>query len=394
MFKQIAKYLWVLPVIFMACFIMHYSVNTPFQDDWSNVPIYQKIDNGDVPAELLWHQHNEHRIFVPNTLEIAVAYVSHGNLKVQMFVSLALAVGTLLVLFSALKSYSLLLALWLFSPIQAENWLWGFEIAWFLCILAVVWSLKLLTEKRLKAAIAGAVVASFSTAIGLFVWPVGFVLLLLSKQPKKWWIVSGVITYIVYFIDYTRPSSTGGSLHFIGFGRYFLGLLGGTVTTSPEAAVLAGSILLSLLVPLGYLVYRNKFRKGHFWMGLILFALTAMAFTDIGRNASGVVQALSSRYTAFTLLYIIGAIGLCWTLAKHAGVRWLVVGLSVPLLISSYLSGLDNARLLHQTRVTMKACTHIAQPTKDCLKLTDFFDPLPITQHRLDYLKAKHWSGY
>lgn len=392
--KNITRYLWVLPIIFIAGFILHFGVNAPFQDDWSNVTIYRQIDDGQVPAKALWHQHNEHRIFIPNSLSIAGSYLSHGNLKFLMLVNLALAVATLLLLFSVLKEYSLLIALWFLSPIQAENWLWSFEIAWFVCILAVVWSFKRLTEKRLWPAIAGGVVASFSTAIGLLVWPVGLLLLFFTKQPKKRWVISAVLTCLLYFYHYIRPPSSSGTLHFIGFGRYFLAILGGAVTNSPDAAILAGGILLSLLIPLGYLVYKTRLRKGHFWMSLILFSLAAMAFTDVGRSASGIAQALSSRYTSFTLLYIVGLIGLCWTLTKQQGVRWLVIGLSIPLLISSYLGGIDYARKLHQDRVVMKACTHVSRPNEACIRLTDFFDPLPVTQERIDYLKAKHWSGY
>jgi hypothetical protein len=391
---KIWRWTWLIPAVFIAGLIIHFGVNVPFGDEWTNVAIYQQIDHHHVPAYDLWHQHNEHRIFFPATLSTAAVYASHDNVKAQMLLSLLLAIGALLLMYSVLKEYSLLLALWWLSPIQAENWLWSFEICWFLCVLAFIWSLKRLTEKHLRTAIAAAVVASFSAAIGLAVWPVGWIVLYLSKQPKKWWTVSAAVTFILYFYHYTGSSSTSGKLQLIPAGKYFLALLGGTVTEQPEAAVLVGGVLLSLLLPVGYLAYKNKFRKGHFWMGLILFALLAMTFTDRGRNASGVVQALSSRYTTFTLLYVVGLIGLAYTLAKQAAVRWLVVGLSIPLLVSSYLSGIDNMRSLHTDRMIIKTCTQAVRPDETCLKLVDFFDPLSLTQQRLDYLKSKNWGGY
>lgn len=391
---NLPKVVWLLPVMFIAAFIIHFGVNTPAGDEISNTTTYKQVDHGQVPLGALWHQHNEHRIFFPSVIDLGAAYSSHDNLKFDMLLSLLLATITLLLFYSVLKGWSLLIALWWLSPIQAENWLWGFELCWYLCVLAVVWSLKELSQRRQISAIIGAVIASFSAAIGLAIWPVGLVLLFLNKQAKRWWILSGILTYIAYFYHYTSSSSTSGSLHFVPFGRYFLALLGGTVTESPQSAVLMGGILLSLLVPMGYLMYKNKLRKGHFWIGLMLFALLAIALTDRGRNASGVTQALSSRYSTFSLLYIVGAIGFTITVTKQAGARWLIIGLSIPLLISSYISGIHNAQKLHTDRIVVKTCTHVPHPTDDCIRLIDPFDPLSVTRSRIDFLKSKHWAGY
>ena len=105
---------------------------------------------------------------------------------------------------------------------QWSNALWGFQIAWFLVVLASgLCVIALLDRPRLTwwafiAAALAAVVGSYSSLQGLVIWPVGLLLLFLRRRPR-WtyvsWIALAAATSALYFYNYPNagPRTVLGS---------------------------------------------------------------------------------------------------------------------------------------------------------------------------------------
>ena len=130
----------------------------------------------------------------------------------------------------------------LFSFVQYQNTLWGFQMAWYLVTLGLVGALYLLDRPHLThvaflAAIIAGVVASYSSLQGLTVWPVGLVLLYLRRRsPDRLitWSACGLAATALYFYDW-KPSefSHPGYVfsHPVESLKYFLFLLGSVLGT-------------------------------------------------------------------------------------------------------------------------------------------------------------------
>lgn len=399
------------------------------------VPLFEAVGHHTLNLADLWRQHNEQRIFFPNLVLLASAYLTHWNADVEVIIGFLFSLVTATLIFlmikkSIVKSWlgfiaGMLAAAWFFSPVQWENWLWGWQVEWFMCIAGITTATFLLlkyTDKGVKhkpllfvLAMLAAVIASFSLAGGLFVWLVGILILLLMKRPRKIqvaWLLLGVLSTSLYYYHYVQPPGPNGatitfSLHHpLAFIKFFLVYIGGSigsVSGQQQAPIIIGSILLLLLLPLLYLTWQRRIniRKYLPWLMFCLIGILGGLTTAVGRLAYGVSYALSSRYTAFSILYVIGltvlAITLLDDLHKASGNFNMVVisGLiliSLPLLISSYRVGAyglqDRSALLKE----IKTCTSVENPSNACLSLT--YPNPSIVRPRLEYLKAKHWAGY
>ena len=164
------------------------------------------------------HQHAEHRVFVPNLIVLLLARTTHFNILVEEYLSgvmLCVAIG-LLILADKRSSpstpwiYYCPVALVLLSFVQVGSMLFGFQLSWYLAILAFAVALFLLdrtdlTKLVLAGAIAAAVVGSFSAFEGLFIWPVGLMVLYHRRCPRGLvlaWIASAAVTAAAYFHNY------------------------------------------------------------------------------------------------------------------------------------------------------------------------------------------------
>lgn len=143
------------PAIFTLSLVARYGVDIPYADEWTFAPLLVKAHTHALTFSDFFEQHNEHRYIFPKLLLVAFTYLSGGNLRVQMLFSVLLCGLTSLNLWLILRRtlplapekrllLLTLLNLVLFSPVQAENWTWGFQFALFLLnflLTTGVWSL-------------------------------------------------------------------------------------------------------------------------------------------------------------------------------------------------------------------------------------------------------------
>ena len=390
--------------------------------------IFQAADHHNLTFADLWAQHNEHRIFFPNIVLTVNAYLTHWNVKEELLINFAFSLVTALMLYlfvlSKIKqrylagTAAVLIAAWFFSPVQFENWLWGWQVEWFMAVAGNVTAIYLLdryasTKRKsrllLGGAIASAVIATFSLGSGILVWPVGLGILLLYRQRRRpivTWLVAAVLSTSAYYYNYHKPPTDPSTTLFLhqpkNFVKYILTYFGRPVSSVPDLSMLMGAIFLLLAIPLVYMVWlrRSKISKFVPWLSLMVLALLAGSLTALSRLGFGVAQGSASRYTAFSLLYVIGLTGLICALLdttklnRSNGLFVVLVALAVstPLLFSSYSDGRTGFKIESANTRVISSCTHVPNPTDACLLLT--YPHADVARPRLEYLKTKHWAGY
>jgi hypothetical protein len=305
-------------------YVASYGVNVPIQDTWnSNIPLLQALTIGRLSFAMLWSPHNEDRMLIPNLVLLVSDSVSHLNQKVDMYLSAAFLIGAAILLWWVLGRTTALrglgyvpVAFLLFNLVQAQNALWGFQLAWMLivfCLMAMLCLLELSPQRRLAliAACVVAIIASYSSSQGLLLWPAGLVYLVCLRAPLKrivGWIAVAGVTTALYLIDFGPSLASPGpgyALHHLSTSLHFLldlvggiwpahpGLIGvAMLATGPALALIARSLHVSwpaMRVPIAL------------WLSAILFDLLVTE----GRVSLGVPYALSSRYTTYNLILAI-----------------------------------------------------------------------------------------
>ena len=330
--KLISFVFILLPAVFALLYVRAFGVSVVFADAWSMVRLFDKWDSGTLLISDLFAPHNEHRMFFPKGVELLLGIVTKYDTLAEMYLIQGCFLVTLVILFLAFRSnakpWPLLfvpISLLVFSFRQYENMLFGFQVNFAFTqtfgVLAL-FLLHILGRGRFKrltfvAALGSATVASFSTAQGLFVWPVGLLQLITSPVGKRAriiliavWGSVGLGEWVAYFTDYARPEDRPSLLFVLDHPavgmEYFLNLLGSSLFWQQSTAFVGGLFVACLaLVSLLILVRGGKLGEHSFWIALLLYSLFMLATITLGRSGVfGVWQALAPRYTTFSVLAV------------------------------------------------------------------------------------------
>jgi MFS family permease len=300
------------------------TLHVPQWDEWELVNFFELADLGRLDLSAFWGFQNEHRIVLPRLILYALIAITGWQRQIIMVVNLTLALGNFALIFAAVRrtvgarTAALLgvpLALLLFSFAQFENWLFAFQTNFILAVCGIgmaLWGLLPRTEsewvdRTFAVAIVGATIASLSTLAGLLTW-VAFLPAVWWRGPRRLalWCAVALAIGIPYFNGF--PGRVGSVTSLGDSARYALVYLGAPLgyPSVPLATAygILGLTLLALVMSLssqrGWLDARAST-----WLGLALLSLGSMVLTTAGRAASGVDQALTSRYQSFsTLLWV------------------------------------------------------------------------------------------
>jgi hypothetical protein len=326
---------FAIPVATYFWLIQHYGVNDVYLDQWGDVAILRHSYSGSLTLSTLWAQHLEQRIFFPNLIVLSLGYATHLNIVVEEYLSATLLCLSALLLVLSHKRHSAKGWLWycpvpilMLSSVQSYSTLFGFQLAWYLVILMLAASLFLLDRGSrsnwvLAGAIVAAVVGSFSSLPGLFIWPAGLVLLAQRRcrfAQAIAWCGAAVVAVFVYtyhynggegFPDY-RPGFDIPVPAVETFFRVIGSVFGLQLVNSNRylsaSEILVGFLLVLLacyaLVTRGLL--RDESSGAPLGVALICFGLVYSAVFAYGRAWAGAVQATESQYTTFTLLIVTG----------------------------------------------------------------------------------------
>jgi hypothetical protein len=325
---------FAIPAVVYFWVVAHYGVNVLVNDQLTDVSSISASKTQLLPWGVLWAQHTDNRMLFPHLIDIALANTVHFNIKFEEFLSATMLVAASALLIVAHKRrsprtpwlYYCPVAVLALSLVQYENTLWGFEMAWYLVLLAFSVAIFLLDRITLSTwalvgAIAAGVVGSYSLLQGLFIWPVG--LILLYHRRRGWpafvtWMGCGSVTVALFLINFRPIASSGNGYaldHPVASVKFFLFALGDILGVALKLGpggntnvLLFGVVVLTLAVfaIACYGLRRDEHGAGPIGVVLIAFGLLFAASVTQGRIRFGYWGAGASRYTTFDLLVVIG----------------------------------------------------------------------------------------
>ncbi len=315
----------VLPVLFYVWTALAYTVNMPYWDDYDSVLnwINQFITNHNnlkFIFYMLLRQHNEHRILFDRIIVLSDYYLFHSiNFIYLNFIGYAglLALFFIIILIGKNKGLSiyeliplpfLLLSLAQYELISfamaslQQYWEFLFSLS---AIIAVTAPDKPSTNNFLACFLL-AVAASFTSAGGLIVFPVVLIFLIYTKNTRHSiiWLASSSLVFILYFVILKyHPTGILISSHIYALEHplLYLAYIFSFIGSMAGSTGLIFGILFFLISIIMMLKYHNKNLDILF---ITLFILSTSAAAGLSRMGLGIGQALSSRYTIYSSVYL------------------------------------------------------------------------------------------
>jgi hypothetical protein len=446
--KNSLLFLYVIPVALLLWFVASFSVNVPVHDQWRLVNLFEKIAGGNVNFGDFWALHSNHRIVFPKIIISALAFSSQWNINYELILSLIFAIITFALIYKLSANQvrngrdglfhltNILTGFWLFSLVQHENWLWGFQLAWFLVNLCVMMAIFVLSlddnllifrfnkgidwrtaktqrtqreeeeeeeeenkkedkflglspiwfDARLFIAAICCEIASFSSAQGLLSW-LALIPAVVAVKGKTLeirkrlglWIFLFVVTSALYSIDY-HPKREMSIISLLAKPlvviNYFFNLLGSPIVRLPVFSSLIGlGIFLIFLLLLFYFGKNNTAnQEAAPWISLGLFSLLSAIFITVGRANFGANHAIeSSRYTTVSIFLLMAIFQL--------GLIFMIDKIKEKMLISKlsyqFISGLLIGVILfnnNQAIAQAKSALIYRKSGANCLELIHYLE--------------------
>ncbi|NES20327.1 MAG: hypothetical protein F6K41_15690 [Symploca sp. SIO3E6] len=332
---------YLIPVILLIWFVTNFSVTVPIWDEWSIVPLFEKISLGQGTFGDFFVQHNEHRIISSKIIIVILAFISRWNINYELSLNILLSTINFYAIYqlylltrSQHKKWlehiaNIITCFTIFSWSQFEIWLSGLGIVWFLtntCVLLAILTIaanydKLTTTNKLTVAATWCFIASFSAAHGLLSWLALLPSVIsisgnLGQKTRRLslWIGLWVSSIIIYGIGYNNTGNYHYSLLLekpLFVLGYFFTLLG-----APLASGSLESLFIGLTCCLNFAffaVYGLRNLKSEFtqkaipWLSLGLYPLLFAGIITIGRGLPTIHMAeglLSLKFAAVTSRYI------------------------------------------------------------------------------------------
>jgi len=307
-----------------AGFIARYGVNVPHWDEWqASAPVVLKTAEGTLTLADLLKPHDQPRIFFTHLTNALVTTLAAWDVRVEMWISFGLAVLSFGVFLALQRQTQPLSALWLALPLallifavrQRQNWLMGFQTAWFFWLLFIALALWLLVRlpvrtRSLVPIILCTVGASYAYLSGLA--------LIFAMLPALWlrgyrkplhygvWLGTAALYGGLYFTNYAfidQGFQTEVNAQLWDYPLYVLRYLGAPfVPDAPEAQSVAlifgaaGAALAGLT--LAYLWRRAAPISLAAPLVLLLMSLANGALASIGRVKPDLLDYFWARPTA------------------------------------------------------------------------------------------------
>ncbi len=324
-----------VPVVAYFWLVSRYSVNVIAGDQLDDVTVIVRSYSHLFDLNSLWALHNENRMLFPNLLVVLLGHTTGFNIQIEEYLSAIILMAATALLIWAHKRrspstpwiYYCPVVFLTFSVVQYWNTLFGFQIAWYIVLLALAGTMALVDRPALTwptfiAAGAVGIIGSFSSLQGLIIWPVALILLYHRRRSRALigtWIVLAFITAAVYFYNYNTRTSPGNHSyvwqHPAASLKYYLVALGDVLgfrakfNAPGNGGVELFGLLILVLAVVTLIVYglrRDERGAGPLGSALICFGLLFAAMVTAGRASTGIWTAAGSRFTTFDLLIPVG----------------------------------------------------------------------------------------
>ena len=299
--------------------LLKFTINIPYEDDYLAILKYLNDFNETTTIQekinLIFSQHNEHRIAFNRIIELIQLKI-FGEVNF-LFLTLFGNLGWFLVIyllwrFSEKKGISLLefspVAVLLLSFSHNELMPWAMaSIQQYYQILFSLLAIWFLVERKNGIALLWLTTSMFTGSGGLVLIPV-FALYHLSKRDFKNLIIFTIYTSIllsIFFIalEYKHPPHHPSILDALrkplALAQYFFVFLGSAFGSKNLALASGLSLFLIFLIN-----FRKAFVELPFLFWSVIFIFGTALITGLARSGFGIEQALSSRYTHYSLMIL------------------------------------------------------------------------------------------
>jgi len=336
--RLISTLLFVVPIIMGFFYVYLFGINVVYWDHWWMIPLFDAFYQNKLSINNLFAYNNEHPMFFPKSVMLFLGTATHFNNIVEMYIiQLLLLISLMTIMLAIKRQFTFTKLYYWFIPIpyiifsfrEHQNILWGFQIGFLMAytfgilafyLLSVIsnYENKIATISLLICGIISAFISSFSSAMGLFVWPAGLVQIAISpieRSTKLWcglsWASVGLFAWLLYISHYVKPPHHTFSIFDIFHKpiyiiQFYLTNLGSSLFWNHISALLSGILFFLLLVYLITIIYKMKrVSDNSFWISLIIFSLLTSMSITISRSFQLIYGAMASRYTIFSALVII-----------------------------------------------------------------------------------------
>jgi hypothetical protein len=455
--------LYLLPILFGFLLITIFGVNVASWDDWGIIVLFidDVLKNGITFAKF-WEGWTDHIIFFPKIIFFIVGVISHVNTKVFIFITWIMTSAIYLMIYLYVKQTNpdetftgkqnavavlLLTGFCCFNTVQWENLLWSSSIAFVTATCFIVFTFYLFnrwyaTKKTVYfiCSIAQGIIASFSSAMGLFALPVLLCIIALlfftGKKIRLRYVISILIVCAATFIlcagnrtDWiNKIDIMDGAASLARALVFFLAALGSPLLPAEKEllgisslipAVLAGfAVTIAWISLIIYLILKRKITHHVFPLALVLFGIIFCFSIALGRSSENMVNghnistpglgnwrilsmALSSHYTGFSFLTIIGLVIIAWIefiagKGGKVGRKITITALSIVALLV-LIENTDLYVLKHfaddRREVQGYIRTYMEQPLKN-LSRSLFWQDLESARRDIGILEKRRWSVF
>jgi hypothetical protein len=340
-----------IPAIVILVLILRYGVNMPYFDQWDcEGKLFKKFWEHQLTWGDFWEQHNEHRMFFPKMIYLALAYATHWNVIAELIVTW---LCVCIVSFSVYRMYRsadgpvsagkmipfIAANILIFTPACDETWLWGVSVA-NLMPMACIFGAMAIACSNLRANVRWslcavlAIIATFSTASGLLCWILCAPLLFLRKNSsaerqdepaastpfRLWhivaWCCGFALTTAIYFYHYARPAPhpppSDSLKHPIELLSFLVLYQGNSITfTSPTidymsaARFVGGVMIVLMLFSCVYVAIRWRDRpvrdRALIWLMIGAYSILNGILIAVSRMEISPVAATWTRYVSYSV---------------------------------------------------------------------------------------------
>lgn len=323
---RIALLIAAIPPAFLILVQWRYAITIPYMDQWELVPYLDAWHSGTLSITELVAQHNAHRIAVPRAVMIGLASLTHWDIRFEIVLNFLLGASIFAAAITGLPQIRvntmaiLASSVLIFSIAQWRNWLWGWQMQIFMCCLFAMIAMVFAARRERHTlfalcAIPFAVVATFSFAAGLAIWPVGLAIFLHNRKDALpailLWCVSGIVAAGLYLWGFEMPGdATPPAMTWtmpLQFVAYVFAFVGGSVAGfHPGASVFAG--VAGLVVWMWLQSRTDSDDRSALSAGIVAFVVLSGCIAAAGRGGEGAAQAIASRYTTFSALFWVAVV--------------------------------------------------------------------------------------
>ncbi|MCH2038629.1 MAG: hypothetical protein MK137_08580, partial [Rickettsiales bacterium] len=258
-----------------------------------------------------------------------IAHLSNWNILYMTLASLIFPLITIALLYLMsrtamqrmnLASYSIVflppITFITLSYDQTNVWLWGWQVHNHMltaCLAGMIYVLYQKNVHHIHIAIAllCAFIGTYTFALGLLLWPLGFIMIilhdaLLKKQKQCYaaiWLIIAALS-IIHFLSNDFSTEELYDLYFLQLILYFFNFIGSALAITPFDSTLITGIAFIVF----YKIFRLHLTKDTLFtylpfIILILFALGSAGLTGLARHQYGLMQAFLPRYISFSNMF-------------------------------------------------------------------------------------------